>query len=186
MDSVSEENTSSHQKLDHNNINVIDHCENQFFNKNKRDENEQKLIDFISNKEKLKIKSYFEDYNEVCDFLSSKYKAMEKMNLDDEFLIENNTETKNSDVNKNKKTNFTQKKIKSKKNSSRKKSKSKDSDKNMIIDSTGKVIKPSMKSINSVDIINFNNDKKIKEKELCRFFSNSTLLDSIVREMNNK
>ena len=56
----------------------------------------------------------------------------------------------------------------------------------MIIDSTGKVIKPSMKTINSIDIINFNIDKKIKEKELGRFFSNSTLLDSIVKEMDNK
>ena len=87
-----------HLFIDH----VIDfkyHSDIPSFIQRKKDENEQKLLDFISDKEKFKIKPYY-NQEETIDFLSSKLKAMEKMNLDD-YCVIGKTETRKIDIDKN-------------------------------------------------------------------------------------
>ena len=58
--------------------------------------------------------------------------------------------------------------------------------KNIIINHNGKVEKPKIESIDLISNINFDEIKEIKEKELIKFFSNKTLLLSIINEMSGK
>ena len=132
--------------------------------KNKKDINEQKLLNFISDKEKFKIKPYY-NQKEVFNFLSSKHRAMEKMHLDDDCCfgkieirkinIDKNFFPKSEHPKDNKRTISTTK-ITNKKNHSRKKSK------------------------------NENNNKVIKEEKLKEFFSSKKLLLSILNEIKEK
>ena len=156
-------------------INVTYYSDNHLSNKNKKDEDEQKIIDFISDKNKFKIKPYYNQL-EVVDFLSSKLKAMEKMNLDDE-CSEGKVEIRKIDIDKNvfpkskhskdkKSSNFPEKTKNHKKNS-RRKSKNKKSD----------------KESDSLEDINLTINKDKKEKELSNFFSDKSLLVSIINEM---
>ena len=48
-----------------------------------------------------KEKSYYEYDKELCNFLSSKFEAMEKMNLNDECIFEDELESKKISANKN-------------------------------------------------------------------------------------
>ena len=85
MQFISDEKSSfnpKHLLIDHNIIDFKFYSDSHLRCNYKLDENEKKLLDFISDKEKFKIKSFSE--NQIFDFLSSKFKAMEKMNLDDE------------------------------------------------------------------------------------------------------
>ena len=161
-----------------------------------KDENEQKLFEFISDIEKFKVKPFYNE-NEVYDFLSSKLKAMEKMHLDDECCLEGKIETRKINIDKkffpkpkipkNRKFSFSPKKLKINiKKQSKKKWISKSNSKNIIIKVSGKVEKPSMKSIDLEDFINIDNNKEIKIGELYQFFSNKKLLTSILDEMEKK
>ena len=124
--------------------------------------------------------------------LSSKLKAMEKMNLNDECL-EGKIETRKisidknifpkSKYSKNKRGRISAKKSISTNKHSRKKSKNKGNDKNIIINVKGKIEKSSMKSIDLINGIDFCINK---EKELNQLFSNKSLLTSIINEMKNK
>ena len=68
--------------IDHNITDFKFYSKNKLRSKYNKDENEKKLLDFISDKEKFKIISF--DQHQIFDFLSSKFKAMEKMDLNDE------------------------------------------------------------------------------------------------------
>ena len=57
----------------------------------------------------------------------------------------------------------------------------------MVVNYNGKFGKPKIESIDLVDIINFEINNEIKEKELRKFFSSDkTLLNSIINEMKKK
>ena len=116
MEPTSPEKSSINSK---NLQNAGNHLPNEY----EIDENEKKLIDFISKKEKFKIKSYYEHEKDIFDFLSSKYQAMEKINLDDEYFLEGEIKTKTNKENKNLISKSKNKKNKRK--SSRKKSEKK-------------------------------------------------------------
>ena len=178
MKSIKHENSNCNQNLlsiDHNitDFKFYSHC--HLCSKFKVDENEKKFLDFVN----------------------SKLEAMEKINLDDECLLEDQIETRkiNTDKKKLTKKEFSKrkkysnsvKKIKNKKNNSRKTSKNESNNKNMIVNHNGKVEKPKTENIDLVDVINFDVDKEIKEKELRKFFSSDkTLLNSIINEMKEK
>ena len=179
MDSVQHEKRFINQKYlstDHFNYNFNSHL----LNKYKLDENE-----------------YYDDhYKKIYDFLSSKFNAMEKINLDYECLIEDENAEKKVNINKiklprsqhskTKKYNNSLKKKNNKKNHSKKKSKNRSNNKNIIINRDGKIKNPKLRRIDSVDIINLDFDKEIKEKELDNFFSNKVLLNSIINEIKGK
>ena len=162
-------------------------------NKYKKDENEKKLFDFISNTKKFKIKSYEEHNKEVSDFLSSKQEAMEKINLDDE-CFENESQNKKIEIDKNvfrkskhskskKDRNYSKKTNKYNKKSSSKKSSNSSIYKNIIINHNGKIFRTTIERIDTVDVLNFDIEKEIKEKELKNFFSDRFSLSSIINEM---
>ena len=162
--------------IDHT-IDVKYYSDNHLSNKRKKDENEQKIIDFISDKNKFKIKPYYNQI-EVVDFLSSKLRAMEKMDLDDE-CSEGKVETRKIDIDKNifpkskhskdKKNSNSPEKTKNHEKNSRRKSKNKKTNKESDL----------------FDDINLTTNKyeKEKEKELSNFFSDKSLLVSIINEM---
>ena len=105
MDSVLHEKSSFNPKrllIDHNIIDFKCRSYKHLLNRHEIDETEKKLLDFISNKKKFKIKSDYEHEKEDFDFLSSKLETMEKMSLDDECLVEGEIETKKINKNKNK------------------------------------------------------------------------------------
>ena len=180
---------------------LIDHVANfkylsgKLLTKHKKDENEQKLIDFISDKEKFKIKPFY-NQEEIVIFLSSKAKAMEKMNLDDEGCLEGKIETRKINIDKsifpkskhsnNKKVAISPKKKLSIKNHSIKKFGNKSNNKNIIINANGKIEKTSMKSIDLDDYINLNINKEIKGNNFDQLFSNKALLTSIINEIKEK
>ena len=129
--------------------------------------------------------------------MNSKLEAMEKINLEDECLLEDQIETRkiNTDKKKLTKKEFSKrkkysnsvKKIKNKKNNSRKTSKNESNNKNMVVNHNGKVENLKIENIDLVDVINFDVDNEIKEKELRKFFSSDkTLLNSIINEMKEK
>ena len=89
---------SSDLLIDHI-IDVKFYSDNHLSKKLEKDEDEQKIINFISDKEKFKLKPYYNQI-EVIDFLSSKLRAMEKMDLDDE-CFEGEVETRKIDIDKN-------------------------------------------------------------------------------------
>ena len=196
MESVSQEKSSLNQKhllIDHNIIDLKFHSDYHTHNENKLDESEKKFLDFISVKEKFKIKQYDDDYKKMYEFLSSKLEAMEKMDLDDECL-EGKIETKRIKINKNilhehsknkKGRNYT-KNDKDKKNHLRKNSKKKSNIKYMIINHDGEIEKFKTENIDFVDVINLDVNKEVKEKELNKFFSSKTILVSIINEMKDK
>ena len=149
--------------IDHNIIDYSYHYEICLFNKNQKDENEQKLFDLIPDKKKLKIKQY-NDEKEFFNCSSSKHNVMDKVDLDDKRCLEGKIETKKIEINKkmfpksmhskDKKDNISPKKKTNKKKHSKQKSK---------------------------------NKSKIKKiKELNQFFSSKTLLISILNEMEEK
>ena len=211
MESISHQKFSNKQNtlsIDHNFIDFKFYSDIYLFSKYKMDENEEKLFDFISDKEKLNINIYHN--HQISDFLFSKFKAMEKIDLDDE-CFEGEIETRKININKNafpkskkfknekiinlpeKKTNnhnYSPKKPRNKNNNNNyylhKKSENKNSNKNIIINHNGKVEKPKIESIDLISNINFDEIKEIKEKELVKFFSNKTLLLSIINEMSGK
>ena len=168
---------------------LIDHIINFNYNsdisplvKNKKDENEQKLLDFISDKKKFKIKPYF-NQKEIIDFLSSKLKGMEKMNLNDECTV-GKIETRKINIDKkffpkskylkNNKDSISPEKKINKKNNSRRKSKNKNN-KNAKIDNNGE-------KNYFVDDTNLYINQ-IKNES---FFSGKTLLNSIINEIKEK
>ena len=175
MKSVSRENPNFNQNIlliDHNIIDFNFYSDSHFHSKYKLDENEKKLL----------------------DFMNSKLEAMEKINLDDECLVKDENEKRKinncknllpkSKYQKNKEGINSMNKIKNK-NNSKKNSKRKSNDKNIVINH--KVEKTEIKSIDFIDVINFNVDKEIKEKDLDNFFSsNRALLISIINEMKDK
>ena len=173
-------------RIEHNAIDYKYHSDLQ-------DENEKKLLDFISDKDKFNIKPYF-NRKEVVDFLSSKLKAMEKMNLDDESCVEGEIETRKINIDKsifpkskhskNKKDSVSPRKKINKKKNSEKNSENINNNKNIIVDANGKIEKLNMKDINLTEAIRSDIGKEIKDKELNQFFSDKTLLDSILSEMN--
>ena len=129
--------------------------------------------------------------------MNSKLEAMEKINLEDECLIEGDIEKQKINKDKNLiqkseqsnsiKVNNSTKKIKNKKNNPRKNSKNKSNNKYMVVDHSGKVKKAKIENIDLVDVTNMDVDKEIKGKDLINFFSsNKTLLNSIVNEMINQ
>ena len=154
----------------YNNIGKKKNLDNNY-NKYEIDENEKKLL----------------------DFWSSKLEAMEKMNLDDEYFIEGEIETRKfnldkkefpkSEHSKSRKSSNSPKKRKIKKNHSRKKTEIKKNNKNMIINHDGKIEKTKMKRKDLIDIIVL---KEIKEKEISQFFSDKNLLNSIINEMKDE
>ena len=138
-----------------------------------------------------------EDEKKFLDFLDSKLEVMEKMNLDDECLVEGEIEMRKININENvlpnqkhpksKKDSNSAKKIKKKKKHSRKSPENKKNVKNMIVNYKGKVEKTNIESIDLVDVINLDVEKETKKKDLKLFFSsNKALLNSIISEMNDK
>ena len=200
--------------IDHNIIDFKFYANSQLRTKYIPDETEKKLLDFISDKEKFKIKSFNE--NKILDFLNLKFKAMEKLNLDDE-CSEGEIETRKININKNafpkpkhsnikkgskspKKTikfknSFSSKKSENSKSQkktnkfknlhSSKKSEKKNNNINIIINNNGKIAKSDMESIDLVDVINIDISKEIKEKESDKFFSNKFVISSIISEMKD-
>ena len=178
-----------HLLIDHNIIDYKFQPKSNFSScKFKIDESEQKLLNFISDKEKFKIKSYF-DQKGTYDFLSSKLKAMEKMNLDD-YCSEGKFEIKKIEIDKKvfpkskystkSKDNISSKKKVNINNNSRKKSGKKNS-KNIVIKADGTIEISKMK--NKIDDFNLDVNRELKQKEINKFFSDKTLLDSIINEM---
>ena len=175
MKSITPENSNCSQNLlsiDHNITDFKFYSHSHLRSKFKVDENEKKLL----------------------DFLNSKLEAMEKINLEDECLIEGDIEKQKINKDKNLiqkseqsnsiKVNNSTKKIKNKKNNPRKNSKNKSNNKYMVVDHSGKVKKAKIENIDLVDVTNMDVDKEIKGKDLINFFSsNKTLLNSIVNEM---
>ena len=84
---------SNHLLIDHN-INDFEYHSTQI------DESGEKLFNFISDKKEIKIESY-NGQKEIYNFLSSKFKVMEKMNLDDECCYEGKIEIRKIDIDKN-------------------------------------------------------------------------------------
>ena len=182
--------------IDHNIIDFEYHNDNDILLsiKLKINENEQKLFDFISDEKESKIEPLF-DQKEIYNFLSSKLKVMERMNLDDECCLEGKAETRKIDIDKNifpkskhskntksvisprKKINI---KIYSPKKSGNK------NNKYIIINENGKRIKNNIKKNNLIKDVNVDVEKKRKEKEMEIFFSDKTLLSSIINEMKGK
>ena len=161
------------------------------FINNEKDENEKQFFDFISNKKKFEIKSYY-GQNEVYDFLISKYNAMETIKLDDEFFHEIETK-KNIDnipptskLEKNKKGSISHKKRTNKKNHSKKRSKKKSINKNIILNANGKIDKSRMKNIDLIDVVNLDINKEIKQKEINNFCSDKSLFNTIINEIKGK
>ena len=174
-------------------VHIIDfkfHSDYYLFRKHKKDENEQKLLHFISDKEKFKIKPYY-DLNEVYDFLSTKYKAMETIDLDDECCSEGKIETRKININKNifpksKHSKNIKSSVSPKNKINQNNSKNKSNNKNIIINKNGKIEKSSMKSIDLIDENNFEISKEINESELDQLFSDKALLTSIINEMKGE
>ena len=175
--------------IDHNVIDYKYNSDINPLNEHKKDENEKKLLDFISDKEKFNIKPYY-NRKEFIDFLGSKLKAMEKMNLDDECFI-GEIETRKIDIDKNifpksrhsknKKGSISPKSKISLKNSPKKKSENQIDNKNFMIKVNGNIDEFNMKNVNLADNADIN--KKIKGKEFDEFFSDKTILVSIISEM---
>ena len=183
-----------HKKFSFNSSDLlIDHIidvkfcsDNHLSKKLEKDEDEQKIINFISDKEKFKIKPYYNQI-EVIDFLSSKLRAMGKMDLDDE-CFEGKVEIRKIDIDKNvfpKSKNLKNKKgsTSPKNKYSGEKPKNKTINKNVKINANGKIKKTNIKSIGLLSDLNFEINNEIKEQELNDFFSNKTLLVSIINEM---
>ena len=178
MKSITHINSNFNQNLLSIDYNIIDfkfHSNSHLSSKYKADENEKKFV----------------------DFMNSKLEAMKKIILDDECLMEDEIETRKINTDKKLlpkkedskriKDSDSIKKIRNKKNNSRKNSKNESNNKNMIVNHNGKVEKPKTENIDLVDVINFDVDKEIKEKELRKFFSSDkTLLNSIINEMKEK
>ena len=180
MDHISHKKSSFNNLLiDHNIIDFKYHSHDYLHNRYKIDENEKKLIDFISDNKIFKIKSYYEHQKEDFDFLNSKFETMEKINLDDKCLVEGEIETKNSNIDKIifKKSEFSYDKnnINSSenkvniKNISSKKSENKINKKNIIIKANGKIEKSNIESIDLIDVVNLDIDKEIKRKNRINF-----------------
>ena len=138
---------------------------------------EQKLHEFNIN-----VK-YYEYEKIIFDFLSSKFEAMEKMNLNDECLFEDELESKKFNPNKNEVPKSKDpKNKKTKKKSSPKKSENK----NIILNKNGKAKKTKIESIDLVDVHNLNIDKEMKKKDINEFFSDKILLNSIINQIKDK
>ena len=185
----------NHLLIDHNIIDFEYHSDIPSFIKRKKDKNEKKLLDFISDNNKFEIKPYY-TRKETIDFLSSKLEAMKKMNLDDECCVEGKIETRKIDIDKkvfpkkkyskNKRGSLNPKNKIDISNLSRKESTNKKNNKNIIINANGEIKKSSMKSIELEDNINFDNNIEIREKELNQFFSHKRSLTTIIDEINGK
>ena len=193
MESSSNEKSTFNQKhllIDHNIIDLKYHSDDFSNCKYKLDENVKKLIDFISNKEKFKIKSFYEHQKEDLEFLRSKFETMEKMNFDDECFVEVENEAKKI----NKDENILQKEQLNSKNGIKisenkinvKNISNKNNNKNIVINVNGKVDRNIIENIDYVDIINLDVDEEIKEKEFNNFFSNKILLNSIINEIKGE
>ena len=182
MDSLSNEKSSIKQTNLLSNHNVIDskfYSNTHLRSKFKIDDCEKKLLKFISDKEKFKIKIYEED--QFLVFLNSKLVAMEKIDLDDECL---DGEIKTKKINIDKKEFPKQKHSKSEKKIYFPKREA--NKKNVIINRNGKVEKSEIECFNLDDDIKYVVDREIKKKELSKFFSDKTLLNSIINEMKDK
>ena len=180
--------------IDHNIIDFEYHYDIHLSNKLKIDENEKKLFDFISDEKESKIGPYY-GQKEIYNFLNSKLKVMEKMNLNDECCFEGKIETRKINVDKNVFPKSKQSKSTNCSNSPRKKINIKShspkkfwnkNNKFIIIDVNGKIEKSKNFEKDEVNDANSNSKKKRKEKEMLNFFSDKTLLDSIINEMKDK
>ena len=195
MESVSHEKSSFNEKqllIDHNIFDFKYHSDKYINNRYKEDEKEKQLCDFILDQEKFQIESCDEYHKEVLDFLDSKLKVMEDMDLNDEcsdgeietrnINIDENGFSKLEDLKSKKYSNFSKKKINSK-SQSKKNNKSKN--KNIIINRNGKIKNYNMDNFDFVDIVNLDIEKEIKEKKPNNFFSDKNLLNSIINEMKD-
>ena len=145
----------------------------------------EKHTDFISNKEKMKVKPYYDHEKEIFDFLNSKFEAMEKMNLNEESLLEDEIGAKKININKKEVPNAKDSQNKkNRKKSSRKKSENKN--KNNVLNSNEKIKKAKKESIDLVDVNNLDIEHEMKKKDANEFFSNKTLLNSIINEFKGK
>ena len=87
--------------------NIIDfksYSDNRILVRNiyKIDKNLKELLDFISNKEKFEILSYSEHQKQICGFLGLKLETIEKKNLGDRCLIEDENLSRKINLDKNK------------------------------------------------------------------------------------
>ena len=138
-----------------------------------------------SNEEKYKAKLYYEHEKEIFDFLSSKFETMEKMNLNDECPFEDELKSKKININKNVVPKTKESKSKKRKQKSPQK-KSESKNKNIIVKSNGNVKKMKIESIDLIDVDNIDIEHEMKKKDSSSFFSNKTLLSSIINEIKGK
>ena len=147
--------------------------DSHFINRYKVDENEKKLLDFFS----------------------SKFVAMEKIILEDDYFVEEEIKTKKVKTDKNlfpisehsksrKSCDFANKR-KTKKKHSRKKFHNRNNNENIIVNANGKIGKPKIENFDLVDIINYDVEAETKKKKFSQFFSNKTILTSILNEMKD-
>ena len=147
--------------------------DSHFINRYKVDENEKKLLDFFS----------------------SKFIAMEKIILEDDYLVEEEIETKKVKTDKNlftkleysksRKSCDLANKRKKKKRHSRKKFHNKNNNENIIVNADGKIGKPKIENFDLVDIVDYDVEAETKKTKFSHFFSNQTLLTSILNEMKD-
>ena len=147
--------------------------DSHFINKYKVDENEKKLLDFFS----------------------SKFIAMEKIILEDDYFVEEEIETKKvktdknlfpkSEYSKSRKSCDLANKRKNKKRHSRKKFHNKNNNENIIVNADGKIGKPKIENFDLVDIVDYDVEAETKKTKFSHFFSNQTLLTSILNEMKD-
>ena len=174
---------------------LIDHIIDFKYQSNKQtEESEQKLFEFISDKNKFNIKPFF-TIKETDEFLSSKLKAMEKMSLNDE-CFEGKIETRKINIDKNvfpkskhyknKSDYISPRKKVNNKIRSRKKSENKRINKNIMINANGKKEKYNMESFDLIDDINIDINTEIKESKANQLFSDRNLLTSIISEIEGK
>ena len=179
--------------IDHNINNFQYHSDNHLNCKYNIEENGKKPNGFFSDKEKLKISSYY-GQKEIYDFLRSKIIAMEKMNLDDKCEI-GKIETRKINIDKdffpkpkngkNKNGSTSPKKKSNGKKNSPKKPKNKT--KKNIETSDNKVeISKILKKNDLIDGCTSYANKELKQKKIEDFFSDKFLLESIIDEMKDK
>lgn len=92
---MSEQQKKMEQRLSSRELQVLNRLSDkdlhhQYLNTNQQMSNQQQLFDFISDKGKISLKSYFDQKGSI-EFLNGKSEAMQKIELN-EFIIEDNNE----------------------------------------------------------------------------------------------
>ena len=195
MDSLFNGKSFFNQKdllIDHNIINFQYNSDNNLSCKYEINEKEKKLHDLIFGKENFEIKPYY-GQKERYDFLLSKLKAMEKMDLDDECCVEGEVQIRKINIDKNifpksnrskdNKGSISSKKGNCKKNA--KKKSGKKNKKNILTNEKFKIGRSNnMKVIGLFDEANLYINKGVQKNT--NFFSNKSLLKSIIDEIDGK